>query len=143
EITLIRPSDVPKVAARDDAAVRAVLAADDDEPREGPTVPLESRNIKEAAVTVYPVDLMRLYLTRRTLDGIAGIDLAGITPLVETTVPLGDGSDIEGRETPILLPLESEGAYLVMVRGDDRYASGIALVSPLELDVLEEADAGR
>ena len=28
---------------------------------------------------------MQLYLTRRNLDGIAGIDLAGITPLVEQT----------------------------------------------------------
>ena len=27
-----------------------------------------------------------------------------------------------------------------MVRGDDLYASGIVLVSPLELEVLEEAD---
>jgi hypothetical protein len=30
-----------------------------------------------------------------------------------------------------------------MVRGDDRYASGILLVSPLELQVLEEAESGR
>ena len=40
------------------------------------------RNIAEADVKVYPVDLMRLYLTRRNLDAIAGIDLAGITPLL-------------------------------------------------------------
>ncbi|RUL89070.1 tetratricopeptide repeat protein [Tautonia sociabilis] len=148
EITLIRPSDVAGLAAagRGDGAVRALLVAgapEDEEEPEGPTVPLESRNIKEAAVTVYPVDLMRLYLTRRNLDDIAGIDLAGITPLVETTVPLGDGADFDAKETPIPLPLESEGAYLVMIRGDDRYASGIALVSPLELDVLEEPEAGR
>ena len=142
EVTLIRPSEFPRLAAAGEAGVRlAKIVADDDPPE--PTVPLESRNIAEADVTVYPVDLMRLYLSRRNLDAIAGIDLAGITPLVETTVPLGDGSDFEGRETPIPLPLESEGAYLVMVRGNDRYASGIALVSPLELDVLEEAEAGR
>ena len=30
-----------------------------------------------------------------------------------------------------------------MVRGDDRYTSGILLVSPLELQVLEEAGSGR
>ena len=142
EVTLIRPSEFPRLAADGEAGVRlAKVVADDDPPM--PTVPLESRNIDEADVTVYPVDLMRLYLSRRNLDAIAGIDLAGITPLVETTVPLGDGTDFEGKETPIPLPLESEGAYLVMVRGDDRYASGIALVSPLELDVLEEAEAGR
>ena len=37
---------------------------------------------------------MQLYLTRRNLDAIAGIDLAGITPLVEKTVKLGDGQDL-------------------------------------------------
>src|SRR5262249_60065424 len=41
------------------------------------------------------------------------------------------------------LPIKKEGAYLVMVRGDNLYASGIVLVSPLELEVLEEPDAGR
>ena len=143
EITLIRPSDIPGLAARDEDPILAVLGAEAARPAGGPTVPLESRNIEEAAVTVYPVDLMRLYLTRRNLDDIAGIDLAGISPLVETAVPLGDEADFEATRTPIPLPLESEGAYLVMVRGDGRYASGIALVSPLELDVLEEADAGR
>jgi hypothetical protein len=39
--------------------------------------------------------------------------------------------------------VKREGAYLVMVRGDDRYASGILLVSPLELQVLEDADSGQ
>ena len=46
-------------------------------------------------VKAYPVDLMQLYLTRRNLNGIAGIDLAGITPLVEKTVTLGDGADFD------------------------------------------------
>ena len=79
---------------------------------------------------VYPVDLMRLYLTRRNLDAIAGIDLAGITPLVEKTVKLGDGADYDDKTRTIDLPLAKEGAYLVMVRGDDLYASGIVLVTP-------------
>ena len=39
--------------------------------------------------------------------------------------------------------MKKEGAYLVMVRGDDRYASGILLVTPLELQVLEEPESGR
>ena len=46
----------------------------------GRQVKLDYRNVAEADVKVYPVDLMRLYLTRRNLDHIAGIDLAGITP---------------------------------------------------------------
>ena len=103
-----------------------------------PGIKLEYRNIAKADVKVYPVDLMQLYLTRRNLNAIAGIDLAGITPLVEKTVTLGDGSDYDDRSRTIDLPLTKEGAYLVMIRGDNLYASGIVLVSPLELEVLEE-----
>jgi hypothetical protein len=106
-------------------------------------VKLDYRNIAEADVKVYPVDLMRLYLTRRNLDEIAGIDLAGITPLYETKIPLGDGKDFDDKVKALDLPLTKEGAYLVMVRGDNLYASGIVLVSPLALDVVEEAGSGR
>ncbi len=87
---------------------------------------------------------MRLYLTRRNLDGIAGIDLAGITPLHEATVKLGDALTYADATRTLDLPIQAkEGAYLVMVRGGDLYASGIVLVSPIELEVTEEADAGR
>ncbi|WP_435019038.1 MG2 domain-containing protein [Tundrisphaera sp. TA3] len=106
-------------------------------------VKLDYRNIAEVDVKVYPVDLMRLYLTRRNLDQIAGIDLAGITPLHEARITLGDGADFDEKIREIDLPLAKEGAYLVMARGENLYASGIVLVSPLEVEVLEEADAGR
>ena len=46
---------------------------------------------------------MQLYLTRRNLNAIAGIDLAGITPLVEKSVMLGDGSDYDDRSRTIEL----------------------------------------
>jgi hypothetical protein len=108
-----------------------------------PAVKLDYRNIAEADVKVYPVDLMRLYLTRRNLDAIAGIDLAGITPLYESTIKLGDGQDFDDKNRLIDLPLTKEGAYLVMVRGENLYTSGIVLVSPLELEILEEPESGR
>ena len=41
------------------------------------------------------------------------------------------------------MPLTKEGAYLTMIRGENLYASGIVLVTPLEIEVLEEAAAGR
>jgi alpha-2-macroglobulin len=128
EVTVVRPG------AKADAKVPQ---------RETPGVTLDYRNVAEADVKVYPVDLMRLYLTRRNLDEVAGIDLAGITPLFETTVKLGDGKDFEDRRKAIDLPLPKEGAYLVMARGDNLYASGIVLVTPLEMEVLEEPEAGR
>ncbi len=86
---------------------------------------------------------MQLYLTRRNLNGIAGIDLAGVTPLVEKTVALGDGADYDDKSKSIDLPLAKEGAYLTMIRGENLYASGIVLVTPLEMEVLEEPAGGR
>jgi TolA-binding protein len=106
-------------------------------------VKLDYRNIAEADVKVYPVDLMRLYLTRRNLDAISAVDLAGITPLHEAKVKLGDGLDFDDKSRQIELPLKKEGAYLAMIRGENLYASGIVLVSPLELEVLEEPESGR
>ena len=108
------------------------------EPAAKPGIRLEYRNIAQVDVKVYPVDLMQLYLTRRNLNGIAGIDLAGITPLVEKTVALGSGADYDDKSRTIELPLTKEGAYLVMIRGDNLYASGIVLVTPLEMEVLED-----
>jgi len=145
EVTILRPSELPEVAEAglDREAAEVVFAADAARGEPKPTVELTYRNLSEAQITVYPVDLMRLYLTRRNLDAIAGIDLAGITPLVETTVMLEEPARFEALERSVPLPIESEGAYLVMVRGEDLHASGIALVSPLELDVLEEPESGR
>jgi hypothetical protein len=108
------------------------------EPVTKPGITVEYRNIGQVDVKVYPVDLMQLYLTRRNLDGIASIDLAGVTPLVEKTVALGDGADYDDKSKTIDLPLNKEGAYLTMIRGENLYASGIVLVSPLEMEVLEE-----
>ena len=141
EVAVVRPDRPAAVASG--VGLRAVPVDGPSARPAKPGVTLDYRNVAEADVTVYPVDLMRLYLTRRTLDGIAGVDLAGISPLFESKVKLGDGADYDDRTRAIDLPLTKEGAYLVMVRGGDRYASGVVLVSPLELEVLEEADAGR
>lgn len=106
-------------------------------------VTLSYRNVPSVDVTVHPVDLMQLYLVRRNLDAIAGVDLARITPVIEQTVALGSGEDYEDKKKDIELPLTRNGAYLVMIRGGDLYASGVVLVSPLEVNVLEEPGPGR
>jgi hypothetical protein len=142
-------SVVAEQPASDDAigGLRAVSVIDRGERVAAPASPtgiaVAYRNIAQVDVKAYPVDLMQLYLTRRNLNGIAGIDLAGITPLVEKTVPLGDGADYDHKSRSIDLPLTKEGAYLVMIRGEDRYASGIVLVSAVEIEVLEDAPGGR
>jgi tetratricopeptide (TPR) repeat protein len=155
EVSVVRPPALPAVAERAEAgsAVRglrlvsirgtgtgAERAAD---PAPAPGISVDYRNIAQVDVKAYPVDLMQLYLTRRNLNGIAGIDLAGITPLVEKTVTLGDGADYGDKARSIDLPLTKDGAYLVMLRGESLYASGIVLVSPIEMEVLEDAGAGR
>lgn len=137
EVSVIRPSAIPAVG------FRAVDAEPPKGEKEKSGVDLKFRNLAAVDVKVYPVDLMRLYLTRRNLDGIAGIDLAGITPLHQGEEKLGDGNDFEDKDRRLNLPLEKEGAYLVMTRGENLYASGIVLVSPIEMLVQEEAGAGR
>ena len=76
------------------------------EPTAKPGIGLDYRNIAQVDVKVYPVDLMQLYLTRRNLNGISGIDLAGITPLVEKAVTLGSGADYDDQSRSIELPLD-------------------------------------
>jgi alpha-2-macroglobulin len=144
EVTVIRSQARPAVAGRGLRAIAVDGAVDQaHEPAATSGIALDYRNIAQVDVKVYPVDLMQLYLTRRNLNGIAGIDLAGITPLVEKTVTLGDGADYGDKAKSIDLPLTKDGAYLVMLRGENLYASGIVLVSPIEIEVLEDAGDSR
>ncbi len=149
EVSVIRTENRPAVAAEPAPRGFRVIdvvdggGAGPETDRLRPGIGLDYRNIGQVDVKVYPVDLMQLYLTRRNLNGIAGIDLAGVTPLVEKTVALGDGADYDDRSKSIDLPLANEGAYLTMIRGDNLYASGIVLVTPMEMEVLEEVAAGR
>jgi tetratricopeptide (TPR) repeat protein len=142
EATVIRPARRPAVAVQPAGGFRAIAAVgapgDMPEPAAMPGVGVDYRNIAQVDVKVYPVDLMQLYLTRRNLNGIAGIDLAGVTPLVDKTVALGSGADYEEKKKRIDLPLDKEGAYLVMIRGENLHTSGIVLVSPLEMEVIED-----
>ena len=88
---------------------------------------------------VYRIDLMKFSLLKRNLAGITQINLAGIRPLHEAQVELGDGKDYRDRTQKLTLPLKEEGAYLVVCRGDDLHASGLVLVTPLAVEVQEEA----
>ncbi len=113
-----------------------------------PGVELQFRNIAVCDVKVYRIDLMKFTLLRRDLEGIAEINLSGIRPYYEATIELGDGNDY--RDRTHTLPWSSiarqrmeEGAYLVVCRGDDRYASGLVLVTPLAVEVQEDAVSGR
>jgi tetratricopeptide (TPR) repeat protein len=106
-------------------------------------VELKFRNIAACDAKVYRIDLMKFSLLKRNLGGITNINLAGIRPHHEATVALGEGKDYRDRTHKLPLPLKEEGAYLVVCRGDDLHASGLVLVSPLKVEVQEEAVSGR
>ncbi|MEX2213974.1 MAG: tetratricopeptide repeat protein [Phycisphaeraceae bacterium] len=103
---------------------------------------LKYRNIKEASLQVYRVDLMKLYLREKNLSKITEVNLAGISPQQVLSIELGDGKDYVEKEKSAKLDLKEEGAYLVICRGDDLFASGLVLITPLEIEVQEEVASG-
>ena len=112
-------------------------------PGEPSALKLKYRNIQEASFQVYRVDLMKLYLREKNLANITKVNLSGIQPELEKTIKLGDGKDYQDKEKENELPLKEEGAYLVICRGDDLFASGLVLITPLKIEVQEDAVSGR
>jgi len=112
-------------------------------PGQNVSLTLKYRNIKEAFVQVYRVDLMKLYLQQKNLSAITSVQLAGIKPESEQTIALGDGKDYVEKDRTIPLSLKDEAAYLVICRGDDLFASGMVLITPLKIEVQEEPASGR
>lgn len=111
-------------------------------PGEAVRLALEFRNVKQAELLVYAVDLMKLYLREKDLSHVTEVNLAGIAPAWRQSIELGAGSDLLPRDRELALPLKEPGAYLVICRGDELHASGLVLVSDLELRVKEDAVAG-
>jgi len=112
-------------------------------PGEPATLTLRFRNIAQCELKAYRIDLLKFTLLKRDFSGIIGINLAGIRPEYEETLNLGEGQDFRDREHQVKLPFEKNGAYLIVCRGDDLYASGLVLISPLKMEVQEDAVSGR
>jgi hypothetical protein len=102
------------------------------------SINISYRNIKNAQLKIYRVDLMKLYLKQKNLSNITNIELAGIAPKHELTVKLPQGDMTEDLDRTINLPLKDDGAYLIICRGDYLYTSGLVLITPLKLEVQEE-----
>jgi uncharacterized protein YfaS (alpha-2-macroglobulin family)/TolA-binding protein len=105
-------------------------------------IDLEHRNVKEAALLIYRVDLMKLQERQKDLASVGSVNLSGITPQAEMKVPLGDGMDYAWKKRSIELPLKDEGAYLVICRGDSQMTSGLVLLTTLEMEAHEDAQNG-
>jgi len=101
---------------------------------------LDYRNIKEGAVQLYKVDLLKLYLREKSLSNITRVDLAGIAPQAGEAFTLGEGTDYVVKQKVLRLPVKEEGAYLAIVRGDNLFTSGLVLISPLKLEVKENPE---
>src|SRR5258708_2255021 len=84
-------------------------------------VPLKYRNVTNANIKVYRIDLLKFGLLQRNLSRITGINLAGIRPYHDLALALGDGKDYRDREKDIELPLKEEGAYLVVCHEGNLY----------------------
>ncbi|MDG2222080.1 MAG: tetratricopeptide repeat protein [Rubripirellula sp.] len=125
---------------RKDISLEEVTTIRPDEPKQ---IELSFRNVRQAAIKVYRIDLLKFGLMQRNLDRITAINLAGIKPHHEQTVALGDGNDFRDRTHSLELPLQEQGAYLIVCRGENLYASGLVLVSPLSVLVQQDPDSGR
>ncbi len=112
-------------------------------PGEKTTLEIAHRNLKEAELLVYPVDLMTLYLREKNLSNITRVNLSGIAPTIRKTVSFDAKDGLQPAKTKVELSLADPGAYLVICRGDELHASGLALVSKLDLAVKEDATSGR
>jgi hypothetical protein len=106
-------------------------------------VELTFRNVAACDVKVYRIDLMKFSLLRGDLAGITQINLAGIRPLYDAAVALGEGKDYRDRTHKLPLPLDKEGAYLVVCRGEEMHASGLVLVTPLAVEVQYDPVSGQ
>lgn len=106
-------------------------------------VELRHRNVEEAELLVYAVDLMTLYLRERNLSQITSVNLAGIAPTLRQTIKLKPEVGMLEKTTKVKLDLRKPGAYLVICRGDELHTSGLALVSDIELEVREDPTSGR
>ncbi|MFT4547437.1 MAG: tetratricopeptide (TPR) repeat protein, partial [Verrucomicrobiales bacterium] len=111
-------------------------------PGEPVEIEIDYRNIREAALEIYKVDLMKLYLREKNLSNITAVDLAGIDPESSLNIPLGDGQDFADKIRRAKLPIKDEGAYLVICRGDDIYTSGLILITSLKLEIQETPSEG-
>lgn len=106
------------------------------------SIELSSRNVKEAALKIYKVDLLKLHDRRSNLSDVTKVNLAGITPEAEMKIDLGAGRDFSWKKKKLELPVKGEGAYLVICRGDDLFTSALVMVTPLELEVREDDEQG-
>ncbi len=112
-------------------------------PGEGAKVRLRWRNLASIALTVYKVDLMRLYLLRKSLSDMGHVQLFGISPTWKKTFRLAEGEDFKDHEREFDLPLSAEGSYLVLASSGELKSSGLLLRTDLSIEAQEMPEENR
>lgn len=112
-------------------------------PGESSKIEIALRNLKSVDLAVYKVDLMRLYLMRKSLSDMGKVQLFGIAPVHQRTLELSSGEDFEDHEQSVELPLSEAGAYLVLARSGELTSSGLLLRTDLEIEAQELVGQGR
>lgn len=112
-------------------------------PDKAAEIELRYRNIGEAELLIYRVDLMTLYLRERNLSQITAVNLAGIEPTQRKQVTLDSETGMREATETVKLRFDQPGAYLVICRGDELHTSGLVLVSDIELEIEEDGAPGR
>ena len=112
-------------------------------PGEPAEVELKFRNVAACDVKVYRIDLMKFSLLEAE-PGRHHADQPGRHPPATTRRPSSwaTARTTATARSKLALPLKDEGAYLVVCRGDDLHASGLVLVTPLAVEVQEDAVSG-
>ncbi|QDV08536.1 MG2 domain protein [Planctomycetes bacterium Poly30] len=108
-------------------------------PGEAAKIRFDHKGIERVNVLVYPVDLLTLALRERDLSKVTTVDLAGVTPTLESSIEV-KRSVLRPAEAEIEVQLERPGAYLAMLRGGEIHRSALLLATDLELDVVLPGD---
>ncbi|MDF1798265.1 MAG: hypothetical protein P1V81_03745, partial [Planctomycetota bacterium] len=111
-------------------------------PGEDLTLEVTHKAAPEVELQLFPVDLMTLYLREGNLEDIGGVNLAGISPVLRRTFELPAPLAMDAKRTSLELGQLAPGAYLAILRGAGHFASGLVLVSDLDLVVREDPDQG-
>jgi hypothetical protein len=113
------------------------------QPGESVQVELRHKGLEEVEMLVYKVDLLTLYLREKNLSEITQVNLSGISPTLQTEISLEESEDRRESKDMITMELTEPGAYLVIARGGELFASGLVLVSNLDLEITEESGSSR
>jgi TolA-binding protein len=108
-------------------------------PGERPELVLRTRNLKNVSGRVYRIDPEVYFLKHGGFGGIERVMVDVIAPDGKFAHAVGDYEDFREIEGRLSIPVEGEGAWIVTVEGGTLRATGLLLVSGIDLVTKESA----